>query len=246
MIAGHTFGASTSVLIGFCLMLSACSPVSLRSSTQNNPAVNAATFHFDRFRTGWNANETVLTPPTVSGGNFGSLWDSPPLDPVKLGNVTYPPHLYATPLYIDRVQIIAGPFAGSQFSLVFVASTNNFVYAINAFDHAGPPAVAAGTILWQKSLGQPTDFGLDGGVAVGILGTPVIDGNRTPPTLYVAADAITDTPRDWKVFALDLGSGSLWRGWPVTINDGTLRAVNQNGLAQFQAPSMMSQRGASI
>ena len=62
MNAGHTFGASTSVLIGFCLMLSACSPVSLRSSTQNNPAVNAATFHFDRFRTGWNANETVLTP----------------------------------------------------------------------------------------------------------------------------------------------------------------------------------------
>jgi hypothetical protein len=240
MNAGHTFGVFTGVLISFSLMLSACSPVSLRSSTQNNPAVNAATFHFDRFRTGWNANET---PPTVSGGNFGTLWNSPPLDPVKLGNVTYPPHLDATPLYIDRVQITAGPFAGSQFSVVFVASTNNFVYAINAFDHAGPPAVPAGTILWQKFLGLPTDFGLDGGVAVGILGTPVIDGNRTPPTLYVAADAITDTPRDWKVFALDLGSGSVLPGWPVTINDGTLRAVNQNGPAQFQPPSMMSQRG---
>src|SRR5262250_2616375 len=83
---------------------------------------------------------------------------------------------------------------------------------------SGPYGIPAGTILWGKSLGQPTDFGLDGGVAMGILGTPVIDPNAAPPTLYVAADATNDSGRAWKVFALDIGSGAILPGWPLVIN----------------------------
>jgi hypothetical protein len=221
-----------------------CSGQPTPALAQGGPPVNAPTFHYDPQRTGWNSNEMVLTPANVSGPDFGPLWNSPPLDPVTIGSTTYPPHLYATPLYVDNVQITAGTYAGQQFSVVFAATTNNYVYAINAFDIAGPPAIARGTILWSKSLGTPTNFGLDGGVAVGILGTPVIDLNATPPTLYVAADAITDTPRDWKVFALDVGSGNIVPGWPLTINDSTLAPINQNGPARFQSPSAMSQRGA--
>ena len=215
-----------------------------RSRAQGAPPVNATAFHYNSQRTGWNPNETQLSPANVGSSQFGPLWSSPPLDSVTLGSTTYPPHLYATPLYVDNVQITSGTYAGQQFSVVFAATTNNYVYAINAFDVAGPPAVPAGTILWRKSLGTPTNFGLDGGVAVGILGTPVIDLNATPPRLYVAADAITDTPRSWKAFALDLGSGNILQGWPLAINNTTLASINLNGPATFQPTSAMSERGA--
>jgi len=214
------------------------------SRAQSLMPVNATTFHYDSQRTGWNSNETVLTPNNVSGPQFGPLWNSEPLDSVTIGSTAYPPHLYATPLYVDNVQITSGVYAGQQFHVVFAATTNDYVYAINAFDVAGSPGIPAGTILWRKSLGTPTNFGLDGGVAMGILGTPVIDLNTTPPRLYVAADAITDTPRAWKVFALDIGSGDVLPGWPLVINDSTLAPINENGPTKFQSTSAMSQRGA--
>jgi len=233
------------VVLGWCLALFASLMTNpLTTWAQSGPAVNATTFHYDSLRTGWNPNETLLTPSSVSGSNFGPLWNSPLLDSVTISGTSYPPHLYATPLYVDSLQITAGPYAGYQFSVVFAATTNDYVYAINAFDFVGPPAVPAGTILWSTRLGIPTNFGLDGGVAVGILGTPVIDMNAVPPIFYVAADAITDTARDWKVFALDLGSGNILPGWPLTINDSTLAPINQNGPAKFQSTSAMSQRGA--
>ena len=213
-------------------------------TAQGAPVVNSPTFHYDSQRTGWNSNESTLTPANVSGSQFGTLWNSTQLDSVTIGGSTYPPHVYATPLYVDSVQITTGAAAGLTVSAVFAATSNNDVYAINAFDVPGPPAVPAGTILWHVNLGQPTNFGLDGGVAMGILGTPIIDLNAVRPTLYVAADTITDTPRAWKVFAIDIGSGSILPRWPLTINNSTLAPINQNGPATFQPTSAMSQRGA--
>src|ERR1700756_3351816 len=66
----------------------------------------------------------------------------------------------------DRCQC---PYGGHRFRTVFATTSNDFVHAINAFDVAGPAAVSAGTIPWRKSLGRPTNFGLDGGVAMAIL-----------------------------------------------------------------------------
>jgi hypothetical protein len=125
--------------------------------------ISVPTFHYDNQRTGWNPNEPTLTPAVVRRPGFGPVWSSPPLDSVTVGNVTYPPHLYATPLYMDDVPITAGSYRGQRFSVLFAATTNDFVYAINAFDVPGPPKVPAGTILWTARLGAPTDFGLDGG-----------------------------------------------------------------------------------
>lgn len=229
-------------IVGFS---SAITTLSFAQSGGNDGTVvmNTLTFHVNRQRTGWNPMESVLTPANVSDPRFGSLWDSPPLDSVIIGTATYQPHLYATPLYVDNVLITDGPYAGQQFRAVFAATSNDYVYAINAFDVAGPPAIPAGTILWSKSLGQPTNFGLDGGVAMGILGTPIIDLNVTPPTMYIAADATDDSGRAWKVFALDIGSGAILAGWPLVINDATLAPINQNGPAKFQSTSAMSQRG---
>ncbi len=62
------------------------------------------TFHGDPQRTGWISNETRLTPDKVAS-RFGPVWNSPAFDSVTIGGVTYPPHVYASPLYVDRVTI---------------------------------------------------------------------------------------------------------------------------------------------
>jgi hypothetical protein len=197
-------------------------------------------FHGNAARTGWNANETVLTPANVAA-HLGQVWSSPRLDSVTLGGTTYAPHIYASPLYVDSLQVTAGTYAGQTVGAVITATSTGFVYAIKAFDTAGATTIPSGTILWSKSLGQPTPT-LDGGVTVGVLSTPAIDlgTNR----LYVASDVTDGSGRNWKVFALDLGSGNVVSGWPLTINDTTLAPINQNGPTTFESTGAMSQRGA--
>ena len=205
-------------------------------------AVNAPTFHYDSQRTGWNPNETTLTPANVSGPQFGPLWNSPQFDQVTIGGTDYAPHMYASPLYVDDVLLSTGPYAGRDFQVVFAATGNGFVYAVNAFDNTvADSLVPAGSILWRVKLGTPTR-GPDGGVPLGVLGTPTIDLNATPPRLYVAADT-TEGGRSWKVFALDLTSGTVISGWPLVVNDNTVGPINVNGPATFQTTGAMSQRG---
>jgi hypothetical protein len=133
-------------LSGFSLAIAGFS-FAHNGSNDGASGINTLTFHVDRQRTGWNAMESVLTPANVLSPSFGPLWDSPVLDSVTIGSTTYPPHLYATPLYVDSLLITDGPYAGQQFHIVFAATSNDYVYAINAFDVAGPPAIPAGTNL---------------------------------------------------------------------------------------------------
>jgi hypothetical protein len=220
---------------------------------------NVLTFHGDRQRTGWISTEKILTPRNVSEGRFGPVWDSPQFDSVTISGTTYLPHVYASPLYVDQVTMTVGGYAGRTFHVVYAASNNGFVYAVNASRlvrpstrGGGPSPVAAGTILWRRQLSTPggivgdgapiTPGGvLDGGIPFGIMGTPVIDLDATPPRLYVAS---ADATRGWQVFALDITNGNVLPGWPLNINNTTLAAINRNGPAVFQAARVMSQRGA--
>jgi outer membrane protein assembly factor BamB len=201
------------------------------------PELNIVAFHGDRQRLGWNPHETALTPAGVASSAFGELWSSPPLDTIDLDGVSYAPHLYASPLYVDDVLLSGGDFAGQRASIVLAATSNGFVYAVAARSEAGP-----GTILWRQQLGrQAVVPKLDGGVPMGILSTPTIDLDAQPPRLYaVAYDAVLG----WQAFALDLGSGEIMTGWPVRIDDRALQPVNQNGPARLQPATVMSQRGA--
>jgi len=185
------------------------------------------TFHGDSQRTGWIPRETILTPANVGGGAFGPVWNSPQLDSITLNGVTYAPHLYASPLYVDEVMI-----AGFKRQVVFAASNNGFVYAVSA-------SVPAGRILWRRQLTTPIAT-LDGGLPIGILGTPTIDLKTSPPRMYVAS---ADATQGWQVFAIDITDGSILPGWPLTINDSALEGINQNGPAKWQATTEMGQRG---
>jgi DNA-binding beta-propeller fold protein YncE len=207
---------------------------SLGTVTGPSGNLDSLTFHHDRQRTGWQPSETILTSQIVGSANFGSIWNSPPFD--KVG--TLAPHAYASPLYVDKVTMSSGPYAGETFSVVLAATSNDFVYAVNA--NFGPTQVPAGTILWSRSLGTPSGNISTDNIPLGILGTPTLDTSVTPPRLYVVA---VDNLAGHQAFALDITNGNILPGWPLAINDISLSPINQNGQATFQPARLVSQRG---
>jgi hypothetical protein len=113
-------------------------------------------FHGDRFRSGWNPAEWILTPSAVATGNFGKLWDTGRLDLDPSGN---PPHFYASPLYVDVVTLTTPDLRGLPFHVVIAASTAGYVYAINAFDGMEFPRVeSSGPRTWVDRLAAGTAF----------------------------------------------------------------------------------------
>lgn len=194
-------------------------------------------FHGDAVRSGWNPRETALTPATVSSGRFGKRWDSPAFDAFE----GVPGRAYASPLYLEEVKLTGGTFEGRILDAVFVATSNADVYAVSATSAGEVPP---GTVLWKRHLGDP-GHSIDG-LRIGALSTPVLDVNVQPPRLYVAADVKdpgVEVGAGWRVFALDVGSGSVLPGWPVLLNASTMLPVNQNGPAALVDASKLSQRG---
>ncbi len=179
---------------------------------------DTTTFHADAQRTGWRSAEPELTHERVAGPDFGLVWESPPLD----YSGEHPPRLYASPLYVDSLKLAVPAHAGRTLSVVFAASSNAFVYAVNAFEADGVPA---GTILWRTRLGDACRLApvpLDG-VLTGILSTPVIDPGRR--RLYVTS---CDPEKRWQAWALDLASGQVLPGWPVMLDEATFNAPGMN------------------
>ena len=202
-----------------------------------DPAYDQPMFHGNRQRWGWNSVETALTPAAVASPGFGKLWDSAQFDSFTIGGGTYAPHLYAAPLYLDDVSIASATHSG-RFGVVIAATSNGYVYAVNA---SSSGSVAAGTILWSRFLGTPS-LGHDS-IPVGVLSTPAADVAASPPRLYVTADT-SDPTRSWRVFALDIRSGAILRGWPLELNNATLEPLDANGPAVLQPTDKISQRGA--
>ncbi|MEI7910168.1 MAG: fibronectin type III domain-containing protein [Verrucomicrobiota bacterium] len=141
-------------------------------------ATNQTTYHNDLASTGVNANETLLTPSSVTVANFA-----------KRFTTTVDGQVYAQPLYVAGVTVVGGSNVGVH-DLALVATQHDSVYAIDA---------NSGSIVWQTSLLTtgltnataitPMPSGDTGSTDVtpeiGVCGTPVFD----PATnlLYVAA-----------------------------------------------------------
>src|SRR5262245_49010393 len=219
-------------------------------------APNTTQFHGDAGRTGFNQNETFLTPANVASG-FGQVWQSPVLDG----------HLYASPLYQDSILIqgngnaanhagdgVQSPsFQGKTLGVVFAATGGGTVYAIAAQDTNGTTGIAPGTVLWKTHLGNPYG-GIDGN-SIGVLGTPIIDpaSNRIYVTASVTDYLLPDGnanhgANNWEVFALNLNDGSLVSGWPLAFTQSLMDSLNQNKLNGGNAVPFSSgggdQRGA--
>lgn len=200
--------------------------------------VARATFHGNSARTGWYADASALRPEHLGANNFGILWESDPLDAVD----GHSPRLYASPLYIDAVTLTKGPLRGQTFDLVIAASSNGYVYAINAKRNGD---IAPGRILWRKRLDAPCYLKpapLDG-VPTGVLSTPVADVQRG--RLYVTH---CEAKLGWQAYALDLASGELVDGWPVRLDEATFNTINANAGETLLPPTrrfdFRVQRGA--
>ena len=159
----------------------------------------------DNFRTGQNLAETVLTPTTVNGTQFGLQFTD-----------TIDAAAYAQPLYAPNVVI---PNQGTH-NVVYVATENDSVYAFDA-DQQGPP-------LWQASFIDTadgitpvpsTDLGTsctDLVPIIGITATPVIDS--TSGTLYVVSKVKLGLGEyQQQLHALDITTGLERANSPVTI-----------------------------
>jgi hypothetical protein len=144
------------------------------------------TYHYDNYRTGWNASESTLTPANVNKSSFGLLF-----------SVTLDDQVDAEPLVVPSVNITAGNSPGLH-DVVYMATGNDTVYAIDA---------DSGTVLLTQSLGTPVAKPLNcnnNGPNVGIDSTPVIDLSTN--TLYVMAYTQASGGPTYTIHALDLGS----------------------------------------
>ena len=162
------------------------------------------TYHGDNFRTGWFSSETLLTAANVNAQSFGLL-QSIPLD----GRVDAEP-LVALQLMIDGQGV---------HDVVFVATENNSLYALDASD---------GSTLWQQNFGTAvTDQYKSGDDNVypimGILGTPVID--RTNGVIYLVADVFNGSVDTFQLHAVSLSNGKDLGHVPIQFSakllDGT-------------------------
>jgi competence ComEA-like helix-hairpin-helix protein len=203
---------------GLVLSLLSAAGVAMRPAVaQPSTRADVLTAHADRQRTGWFSHEHNLTPSNLAGGRFGKLWESPELD----GFEKYPARLYASPLYVDGLKIQTREHNGKTFRVVIAATSTGYVYAINAAKANG---VAPGAILWKTQLDAPCILRWDAS-AMGIVGTPVID--RARKHLYVASCGAATS---FRMYALDLSTGTVLDGWPVAIDEKTLdqSSINRN------------------
>jgi len=189
------------------------------------------TYHYDNYRTGWNQNETVLTPANVGATTFGLLQTVALNDQVD-----------SQPLVVPGVQITAGNYQGTH-DVVYVATESNTVYAID---------VHTGTVLLSPNFGTPVpQASLPGGRCwangpnVGITSTPVIDSSSN--TLYVMVYTLGPSGKAYMLHALDLGSLTD-KVTPQTVTaSSTLtngNTFNFNAKYQRQRPALLLTNGS--
>ena len=142
------------------------------------------TYHYDNQRTGWNQQETTLTPANVGPTSFGVI-----------AQVVLDAQVDAQPLLVPRQPITAGLTPGT-YQVVYVATEGNTIYAIRASN---------GAVLLSRNLGTPVPMPLNcnnNGPNVGINSTPVIDVAAN--ALYVVAYTLISGNPTYQLFALNL------------------------------------------
>jgi hypothetical protein len=177
-------------------------------------------YKYDKFQTGANTKETVLTPSNVNTSNFGKL-ATYPVDGNVLGQ----------PVYMAGVNV---PNKGVH-NVVYVATNHDSVYAFDADGLTSTP-------LWKKSFidsaaGITTYPPVDACCVteVGIAGTMVID--PATKTIYVVAATKENGTYVHRLHALDATSGSERPNSPVVIS-GSVAGTGDStsgGVVRFQS-----------
>src|SRR5271167_1783484 len=228
-----------------CVVRQGCylAVVCLMSCTLVAAQVAVATYHNDNYRSGTNAQETILTPSNVNVQSFGKRFTFPVQG-----------YVYAQPLYVPGVMI-----SGQAHNVVYVATEHDQVYA---FD------VKSGQKLWQVNfLASGNALTIITPVSsndvncgdlvpeIGITGTPAIDvsANR----LYVIAktkvyDVRSRTTNFYQTLhVLDIRTGletfppqRIHATFPGTGTGSVNGVLTFDPLIEAQRPGLMIQNGA--
>ncbi len=186
---------------------------------------SVTTYHYDNLRTGWNAEEKKLKPSNVASLKVLTLALDDANDQVD-----------TQPLIVPHVRI-----AGDRHDVVYLATENNNVYAIDA---------DTDTKLLKVNLGTPVSWPIgcgNNGPTVGVDGTPAIDlVSRTMYVIaYVMDDASGNTPQ-YYLHALDLDTladkvAKKKITASHTLQDGS--TFNFNATYQRQRPGLLLANG---
>ncbi len=165
---------------------------------------DVTTYHYDNTRQGWKSKEVLLTTANVNSTTFGLL-----------GNYAVDGKVDAQPLYLGGLTFGTGTAAHTD-NVVFVATENDSVYALNA---------ATGAQEWKVSvLGSgetPSDSRNCGQIVpqIGITSTPVIDRTYgTDGAIFVIGMSKDATGAyHQRLHALDLLTGAELPNSPTEI-----------------------------
>lgn len=207
-------------------------------SPPESSAQNVLTYQYDNSRDGANTNEVVLTPANVNSNDFGRLF-----------TYSVDGYIYAQPLYVSHLAI---PGKGTR-DVVFVATENDTVYALDADSNQGPD----GGVLWQVNLGIAAESILFGtryhhnvlNPLIGITGTPVID--LASGTLYVdvfSGDIPDTTNCVHRLHALDITTGEERPFSPVLVTASVPGAGvdSTNGVVNFVPRNQMNRPALTL
>ncbi|HEY5428162.1 MAG TPA: Ig-like domain repeat protein [Solirubrobacteraceae bacterium] len=170
------------IIIRVTGLLAAAIAVLALTSSMATAAVPAwTTYDHDGARSGTDPDSAAPTAPTAA-------WGAPAqLD----GSVWSEPLVYG--------------------SLVYVATENDTIYALNA---------ATGAVVWQRSVGAAVPSGDlpcgDISPTVGITSTPAID--PALGRIYAVADVLTGGTAQHQLVALNLATGAPVAGFPVAVD----------------------------
>ena len=197
--------------------------LALVAATPVHGGVDVLVGRYDLRGSGANLRETVLNTANVNPGRFGKLY-----------SYEVEGAVYAQPLIVSDL-----PVRGRVRNVLYVATTNNLVYALDADDPGSD-----GGLLWQVRL---TDHGALPAPSVktaltvqgniGILSTPFID--RARGIIYVVARSLGPDGFRQRLHALDIATGSERPRSPVDIAPA---AIVRDGLTFNFDPAVASNR----
>jgi hypothetical protein len=180
---------------------------------------------YDNTRDGQNLQEYALNTTVLStSGAFGKLFSCA----INDGPV------YSQALYVANLAI-----SGGTHNVVFVATQQNGVYAIDA---DASPCVTYWHMTLDPSGSTPTpnngnqsDSDING--PYGIFGTPVID--LATSVLYAVASTLDNgTNFNYRLHALDLATGTEKTSSPVVIS-GTVSTITFDPSVHMQRPALL-------
>jgi len=196
--------------------------------------VDVVTHHYDNFRSGVNANETLLTPANVNSTKFG-----------KLGEFTLDGQIDGQALYLQQLLI---PVQGMK-NVLYVATENDSVYALDADSITGTSA----TVLWQTRVVSSGETAAPLGNLPcgnfdpnGVTATPVIDRARN--AIYVEAmsmDASNNIIHRLHALSLTTGQELFGGPTPITATYPGTGGNSKNGTVTFE-PSVHHDRAALL